>query len=219
MIISSSKEYFENIYPSYVGKMRFMPDFFGPTSRYASLHIQENPVNNCLLSGAVNPDVYKIRYHVYHNGDSNKIFHVPPPYPVAPHDFVGDKYARLLNKFQCCVTDGSIYDFAVNKVFEIPAAGSLLLCNQTKDMDNCGFVPGVHYVPITLETSLETIYRVLDQPHKYQDIKRQGREFVLKRHSMDNRFDWLKSVIREDLYANLYGEVIHEDRQDQAQDV
>lgn len=197
LIISPAKEYFEQNYPAYVDKMVFMPDYFGPHKRYASLPIQENPENQCLLSGATNPAVYPIRAHVLTHGDGSRIVHVPPPYPTTPHHFVGDRYARLLNLFQCCVTDSGVYNYAVNKVFEIPAAGSLLLANQVKDMDECGFVPYIHYIPVTKEDVLEKIYQVLESPERYKGIKEQGRSFVLENHSLDNRVKFLCHQIEE----------------------
>lgn len=199
LIISPAHEFFVNTYPQFQSKMKFMPDFFGPDSRYRLLHIQKDPINKCLMSGACVPQFYPIRGYILYHGDGQRIFHIPPPYPTCPHDFIGDKYARLLNKFECCVTESGIYKYAVTKVFEIPAAGSLLVCNTVQDMEMAGFIPNVHYVPITKENSLETIYKVLDNPGKYEKIKKDGRDFVLQVHSLNNRVDFVKSIIHEGL--------------------
>jgi hypothetical protein len=196
VILSAAIEQFENWYPEHVYKMVFFPDFFGPYERYARLPILSEPLNRCLLSGAYNPEVYEIRHHIISNGDRDRIIHIPPPYGGTEHTYIGDRYALLLNRFQCCVTDTGKYKAALNKCFEIPAAGSLLLCNQVSDMDKCGFKPDVHYVPITKENCLETIYKVLDNPSEYEKIKREGREFVLKSHSLENRFQFLKMILK-----------------------
>jgi hypothetical protein len=195
IIISPAQEFFIEHYPEYVQKMFFMPDFFGPETRYTNLKIQEDPIRKCLLSGASVPKIYPIRNHILQHGDGHRIVYIPPPYPTCPHDFIGDKYARCLNKFECCVTDSGACRYAVTKVFEITAAGSLLLCDQIKDLDACGFVPWEHYIPITLENSLETIYTVLDNPEKYQRIKEQGRSFTHNNHGIRNRVVSIKTLI------------------------
>jgi hypothetical protein len=194
-IISPAQEYFQHHYPEHISKMIFMPDFYGPENRYRSLNIQKEPIMKCLLSGATDSRIYPIRNHILTKGDGHKIIHIPPPYPVCPHDFVEDKYARCLNKFECCATDSGIFDYAVTKVFEITAAGSLLVCNPVMDLDYCGYVPNVHYVPITKENALETIYKILDNPGQYECIKKDGRELTLHSHGLNNRVMFIKSVI------------------------
>lgn len=196
IILSSAKSYFLELYPEYEEKMVVFPDFFGPENRYTGLNIKENPINMCLLSGAFNPKVYPIRDFIRNNGDGNKIVHIPPPY-FNEHKFIGDAYAKLLNRFECCVTESGIYPYVVTKCFEIPAAGSLLLTNKVSDMDDFGFIPNIHYVPINKENVLETINSVLEYPTRYKMIKEAGRKFVHCKHSIENRFLQLKTLIEE----------------------
>jgi hypothetical protein len=197
LIISPSVEYFKQCHPEFLDKMEFMPDFFGPYERFVSLPTLDNPTNLCLLSGALHPAVYPIREYIVRHRDPNKIIYIPPPFPTIRDSFkfIGDRYAKLLNKFQCCVTESGIYNYAVTKVFEVPAAGSLLICNRVYDMDLAGFIPDKHYLPATKETVLEVIDCVLQDPEMYQEIKKEGRSFVWENHSIENRLKFLYETV------------------------
>lgn len=199
-ILSPSKQVFEELYPEFIDKMIFFPDFFSPHERYTRLEINKDPIQMCLLSGAFNPKVYTIRDYIIKNGNGDKIVHVPPPYPPPfpfQHDFKGDKYAGLLNKFECCVTESGIYPYVVTKCLEIPAAGSLLLTNHVKDMDIMGFIPNIHYVPITKDNVLTKIDEVLNNPSRFTMVKNEGRKMVLSSHSLNNRIEQLRGILKE----------------------
>jgi hypothetical protein len=197
VILSPSKEYFEMLYPEYVEKMVVFPDFISPKERYSNLPV-ESKFNKCLLSGAYNPAVYLIRDYIIKNGDGNKIVHVPPPY-FGEHQFIGDNYAKLLNMFYCCVTESGIIPYVVTKCFEIAASGSLLLTNIVSDMDTFGFIPNIHYIPITKENVLDTIYEVLDNPDRYFMIKGEAKNMILSNHTVDNRIEQLAGIIAENV--------------------
>lgn len=200
LILSPSKQVFEDLYPEFVDKMVFFPDFFAPYERYSRLEINKEPIQMCLLSGAFNPRVYTIRDYIINNGNGDKIVHIPPPYPPPfpfQHDFKGDKYAGLLNQFECCVTESGIYPYVVTKCLEIPAAGSLLLTNYVRDMDLMAFIPNIHYIPITKENVLTKIDEVLENPGRFSMIKREGRKFVQSFHSLNNRIGQFRDILKE----------------------
>jgi len=185
LIVSPSYEYFAKLYPQFLPKYKFMPKFFSPHERYINLQFNENPKMRCLLSGAKNPKVYPLRVFIKNNclGVDYK-----------PARYRGDSYAKLLNSYFCGVATSSIFNYAVAKYFEIPAAGSLLLADETNDLKRAGFVSHRHYVPITKANVLNTISQCLKDPEKYNSIRREGMEFVRKNHSVNNRMEWLKKV-------------------------
>jgi hypothetical protein len=185
LIISGGHEYFVKMYPQFLSKYEFMPMFFSPHERYMQLSLNNDPKMRCLLSGALNPNVYPLRAFV--NKKSRDVDHRPSKYR-------GDSYAKLLHSYFCCVTSSSIFNCAVTKYFEIPATGSLLLANETADLKKAGFVPHRHYIPVTKKDVLEKISHCLKNPAEYDHIRREGMEFVRKYHSVVNRIDRLGEI-------------------------
>lgn len=191
LIVSPVYEYFEKLYPQFMSKHRFMPKFFSPEKRYTQLLFNENPKMKCLLSGALNKEVYPLRSLVQRH---NNVDYKPPIY-------VGDNYARLLNSYFCCITSSSIFNYVVAKYVEIPAAGSLLLANETEDLKRMGFIPYKHYVSVTKENVFEKINECLKHPVNYNNIRIEGMKFVHKNYSINNIIKWLEKVF-DDLLNN-----------------
>jgi len=193
IILSPSNEFFRERYPEYVDKMVYFPDFVGPRERYANIPFNEKPTNICFVSGALNPDVYPLRERIVKRGDKRRIAHLYPPW--SGHDCYGDEYAKTLNRFVCCATCSSKYNYTLAKYFEIPASGALLIANTTKDYLSLGFEPHKHYVPISEENALHTINKVLDHPKDYTEIRKTAREYVLNNHTEENRFEQLRGLL------------------------
>jgi hypothetical protein len=191
LIIVHTYEYFAKIYPQFLSKHLFMHNYFSPHERYMQLLFNDKPKMKCLLSGAINKKVYTLRALV------KNCEYVD----YKPANYVGDSYARLLNSYFCCVTSSSIFNYVVAKYFEIPAAGSLLLADETEDLKMAGFIPYKHYVPITKKDAYIKITECLKNPENYNDIRREGMEFVHKNHSVINRMELLKVV-----FDNLMGD-------------
>lgn len=192
LIISGCYEYFVKTYPQFLSKYEFLPNFFAPHNRYAELPFNNYPKLRGLLSGASGPSIYPLR-DVFRKscfcGDEGKWIH------HRPNRFAkGDDYAKLLNSYFCCVTSSSIYNYVVAKYLEIPAAGSLLLANETNDLKKLGFIPYKHYVPITNQNAIETTLHCIENYGAYSDIRKEGMEFVRKNHSINNRMEELGKI-------------------------
>lgn len=192
IILSPLDEKFKEFYPQHYHKMIFFPQFFASLERYAGLKYNKNPEMKCLMSGATYDVVYPLRDLIKRMSPySDKIdcFH-------SRHK-LNDEYAELLNSYYCGIATPSIFNLVVKKYFEIPAAGTLLLASECEDLKKCGFKPGKHYVPITIENVLSKIHKCIDHPEKYEEIRRAGRDFVLRKHSVENRFKTLAGVVRK----------------------
>jgi len=188
LIIASSYEFFALLYPQFLAKFEFVPNCFSPFARYSQLPWNTEPRMQCLLSGAASPRVYPLRAFVQRN--SRHVAYRPAVYR-------GDSYARLLNSYFCCFASSSIFNYVIAKYFEIPAAGSLLLADETSDLKRIGFVPGKHYVRVERKNALEKIAHCLEHPQEYQDIRREGMEYVRRNHSVLNRVARLESMLKE----------------------
>ena len=189
LIISPSHQYFAQLYPQFLHKYKFMPRFFSPHNRYVKLPYNNNPNMRCLLSGAINPKIYPLRSFVKNNA-GKLLTHIPSKY-------AGDSYAILLNSYFCGIATPSIFNYALGKYYEIPAAGSLLLASDIADFRKAGFVSNQHYIPITKSNVINTISQCLKNPGKYEHIRRRGMEFVRKNHSVNNRMNMLKIIFNQ----------------------
>uniref|UniRef100_A0A6M3K9H7 Putative glycosyltransferase n=1 Tax=viral metagenome TaxID=1070528 RepID=A0A6M3K9H7_9ZZZZ len=187
LLISGAYEQFENLYPQFWHKYVFSPLFFGPHDRYTSISFNNNPIMRCLLSGSMNPEVYPLRVAIK-NAHMNEIDYKPTLYVR------GDRYAKMLNSYFCCATCGSIFNSPIAKYFEIPAAGSLLIANETNDLIKVGFIPNVHYVPITKHNFTTVISQCLKNPSAYETIRKTGMGFVREKHGLPNRIEQLKRI-------------------------
>lgn len=197
LIISGCYEYFVRMYPQFLSKYEFLPNFFSPHNRYIELPFNDYPRLRGLLSGAVKRKIYPLRNIVKESpicGDSAKWVQ------YSPGGFTkGDDYAKLLNSYFCCVTSSSIYNYVVAKYLEIPAAGSLLLANETNDLKKLGFVPYKHYIPITKQDVIETLLHCIKNHGDYTNIRKECMKFVRENHSVVNRVEKLK-----ELFNNLF---------------
>jgi hypothetical protein len=189
LIISGSHEYFAKQYPQFLFKYRFLPLFFGPDNRYTVLPYNNSPKVRCLLSGSINSKIYPLRTMI--KSTAKNVDYRPATFAA------GDAYARLLNTYFCCVTSSSIFNYALAKYFEIPAAGSLLIADETNDLIKAGFIPHQHYLPITKVNASLVITECLEQPAKYEHIRKAGMEFVRENHSINKRIETLKILFEE----------------------
>lgn len=192
IILSPLDEKFKEFYSQFYHKMIFFPQYFASFERYADLKHNKNPEMKCLMSGATYDEVYPLRSMIKRVSQySDKIDCLNSRYKL------NDEYAELLNSYFCGIATPSIFNLVVKKYFEIPAAGSLLLARECEDLKKCGFKPNKHYVPITIENVLSKIYNCIEHPEKFENIIRAGRDFVVKKHSVENRFKMLAGIIRK----------------------
>ena len=213
VILSPAREAYEKLYSQFAHKTITFLGFFGAHDRYCSLPIREiSQVEvKCLLAGSLTPEwQYSLRVKVAKEGDPKRIVrvfhpggHPPPQATVSPQVFMGDRFAWLLNRYYCSVlsaysSGGWMHEpmrRASAKTVEIPAAGSLLLVEPGADNREMGFVPWETMIPVEKENVLEHIYMVLDDPEKYDHVRRAGMEVARENHSVKNRMDTLRGVL------------------------
>lgn len=197
---------FKKKWEKYLYKAKHFPYFFSPYKRYCSLPFNESPIKKCLITGAQDAEVYPLRYMIWmnrgqmidgleHPGYRRKISDIIDN----PNFALGDNYAKKINAYLMGVATSSIFEYVVGKYFEIPATGSLLLCNEVPDLKLLGFKPNEHYIPITKENALDTIKNVIKNSEAYTKIRRQGMTFVRENHSVKNRIQQIKKIIDEKL--------------------
>jgi len=210
VILSISEEKFKEWFPQYINKFVFFPNYFAPHERYTKLKFNKSPKLQCLLTGIISgkiPQVYPLRKFIRDNRDPRKVVYVrsPKSFIKRPssakmkHIYVGDRFAELLHSYFCCVTDSASkeYNYVLTKRLEISATGSLLLVDECEDSKKMGFIPYEHYIPITKSNVFSQIDKCLDNPTGYTKIRKNGMNFVRQNHSVNNRFELFKKILKE----------------------
>ena len=156
------------------------------------LPLRDDVAYDVLLSGATEPSAYPYRALVeskINAGDTRFVQHKHPGYTNSAG--VGPAFARILNSHLACITDGLRFNYTVGKMFEIPAAGCLLLVNSevTDHLASLGFIAGMHYLPFTADSLDEIVDAVLDDRNraKIHTIRAQGQGLIWSRHSVSHR--------------------------------
>jgi Glycosyl transferases group 1 len=158
-------------------------------------------VSSVLLSGAVS-EWYPYRTLVMEkikSGDARFSLHAHPGYGARKDDSaIGISFARTLNSHLACITDGLVFNYTIAKFFEIPATGCLLLANSEimPQLQQFGFVPGVHFIPYTKGLLDDVVDSVLDEKNReaVDLIRKQGQELVWSRHLVVHRAAYLHDL-------------------------
>jgi len=201
LIISPYCSAFTRRWPEYVHKHECFPHFFAPHDRSVNLSFNEDPILKIVLSGCIGRggagvEIYPIRKHVRDNL-SSQIYYLQHPGYYSGGGITKDDYTALIGGHLGAIATASTFGYVVAKYFEIPSTGSLLLGERIPDLDDLGFVPNEHYVPITIDDFSEVTAHCCKNPKLYEDIRRNGMEFVRENHSINNRIIRLEEMIKE----------------------
>lgn len=202
LLLSACFSGFEKLWGGWIDKMEYFPNYFSPHDRYAKLPYNNDPIIKISASGAVG-GFYPLRTYIINNLDKSRTFRPGHPgyHPDLeklksdPNMFVNDGYAKMLNNYFCGLATSAKYNFLTFKFTEISAAGSLVIADECDDVIRAGYKPNEHFVPITRDNAIETIYHVLDNPNEFEHIRKLGREFTISNHSMNNRVTQIVNAI------------------------
>ena len=116
------------------------------------------------------------------------------------HDYVGDKYKILLQKYQAAIA--ATTNFPTIKYWEIPAAGCLTFMEITKKNNGeyLGYIDGESAIFINEDNYKEKFEEYLRNPDlpKWKEIAERGRK-----HAMDNLNNDIATNSLADLMENL----------------
>ena len=142
------------------------------------------------LSGAgwETNDLYPWRYAVRARLDGQvPYFHAASGDVGAKTTFVGEDYARLLNRSLLAAGCGSCCRYPTLKLLEIPAARSCLVTEATAALQEFGFRDGENCVMATPETVVERVRALLADRSRLDAITDAGHALVQTRHLAANR--------------------------------
>lgn len=188
IIIGAYKKMFEEWYPEFVYKHVFFPDYFAPHEAFAKLPINKEPIMKCLLSGNARKQWYPFRTSLKDQIPASLLECIKNIVPFR-------NYPWFINKYFCAIAVSGKIPCTIAKYFEIPAAGTLLLAERFEDVDDLGFKPGVHYLPLMKEDTEVQIETILRNPEEYKDIRHKGTKFVRTHHSINNRVNEFGKIL------------------------
>jgi hypothetical protein len=118
-----------------------------------------------------------------------------------PSLLVGRAFAKQLNRYSACVIDGLHLGYLVAKVFELPAAGCLLLApsDLVPWLARLGFHDTVHYLAYQDLSALDKLTKwVLDDENtpRTDAIRRRALYLVWRRHLVAHRAPLLDALAR-----------------------
>jgi len=202
-ILSSYAYVFHDFYPELRGHKQpvWVPHGASPDF---DLPFNENPENAILLSGA-GGEHYPLRGRMKDLQEEGRfaIVHQDHPGYSGSYDYekdgrVGLGYARTINRYRASLTDAATFRYIVAKHFEIPATGALLMTDESAagEMKQLGFIGGVHYLPVSIQTLEERIQYVLDpgERERIDTIRRNGQALVRSRHRTCDRAQLIDAV-------------------------
>lgn len=199
-IFSISRGKFYESYPEYKDKMLWLPHFINP-ALYKDYGLEKDI--DLLMMGAVN-DVYPLRKKILHfyQKEPNFIYHPHPGYDAESvcnvnSFYIGERYAREINRAKIFFTCPSVYHYPVMKYFEALACKTLLLAPTFKELEDLGFIPGTHFIAIDEDNFMEKARYFLKNDMERRRIAEQGYHFVHKFHSLSQRARQLIKNIEE----------------------
>lgn len=116
------------------------------------------------------------------------VYHVPAFETHQKNDaYVGESYARLLNRSLIAGGCGTVCRYLTLKLLEIPASRCCLLTEETEVMKSLGFQDGVNCIFAEEKNAVAKVSAILDDPARLQAITEAGYELVRWRHTQGSR--------------------------------
>lgn len=112
-----------------------------------------------------------------------KVQLIPNHVPIEKIAMFREAYLEGLRNSQCAYVDGSGLKLIVNKYFEVPAAGTLMVGDFVYGLEKLGFASGVNMVEASPDNIIDVYKKLLREPEKMQEIANKGRELVIEKHT------------------------------------
>ncbi|MDL4839759.1 glycosyltransferase [Aquibacillus rhizosphaerae] len=181
-------------YPEFTHKMEWFPHFVN-TELCRDYGLEKEI--NLLMMGAVN-EYYPLRQKIvnYYSNNKDFVYHSHPGYQNfsekdEQHAFIGENYAKEINRAKMLFTCPSTLKYPVIKYFETLACKTLLLAPSFTELEDLGFIPDYHFVPIDENNFQQKAAYFLENEKERQKIVEQGYHFIRQRHSVKIRVQQL----------------------------
>ncbi|GGJ67954.1 glycosyltransferase [Virgibacillus salexigens] len=182
------------VYPEFQNKMEWFPHFVN-IELCKDYRLKKDI--NLLMIGAVN-ELYPLRQRIIntYQGRADFVYHPHPGYhhfneEEQQEKMIGKNYAKEINRSKILFTCPSKLHYPVIKYFEALACKTLLLAPTFNELEDIGFIPGIHFVPIDEHDFEQKAAYFLSHQTEREQIAEQGYRFVRKHHSVQQRTNQL----------------------------
>ena len=185
-IFSIYRDAFYRDFPEFKDYMYWLPHFVN-TDIFKDYGLRKR--HDILLMGAIS-NVYPLRkkMRLYFKGRKGFKYRPHPGYTnVGVDSYFGEKYAKEINRSKIFITDDSILHYPLIKYYEVLACKTLLLAPTSKEVEDLGFIPGVHFVAIDENTFAEKVEYYLAHEEERLKIAEAGYKMVRSKHSTAHR--------------------------------
>lgn len=197
-IFSCYRDAFTIFYPEYLDRMFWFPHL---VNTHVFKDYKLNKDIDYLLMGAVNNYYYPLRGKILETmkDEPGFLYHSHPGYRFStePNEYVGEKYAREINRAKIFITEDSIYHYPLAKYYEVLACNTLLLATASKELEDLGFISGENFVAINEDNFVSEARYYLSHEKEREEIARKGHEMVIKRHSAQKRASEFVNILQD----------------------
>ena len=205
----------KNMYNINLSKTFFIP-YSAVDDFFKDIEFNNNPINKIFVSGSIN-NIYPLRMFIANNilfKDYIEILE-HPTYKSYIHDCINTKYYKKLNDYLCCFVDASSYKYILLKVFEICSVGSLLLVEDTIEvqLNNLGFYDNINCIMCNKNNLENKIKWILNVENIYiiNNIRKNGMELVRKNHTTTIRSEIFETIVNNKYIKQNYIAKINND--------
>lgn len=199
-LFTIARDKFLETYPEFEHKMEWFPHFVN-TDLCRDYRLEKNI--DLLMMGAVN-DYYPLRQQILNSykDNDNFVYHNHPGYrnfseKEESKSFIGQTFSKEVNRAKLFFTCPSVLYYPVIKYFEVLACRTLLLAPTFNELEDLGFIPGIHFVPIDESNFKKQATYFLENEGERQQIIDQGYNFIHRKHSVKQRTEQLVSRIEK----------------------
>ena len=185
--------FYKNLYNINENNLIKFPRFVVKTNIF---EVKTNVKSKILLSGSITNNYYPMRKYV------SELNHSSIDRLNRGANITGVNYINFLSEYLCCFTCCLTKEtpYIINKFFEIPASGSLLLAYDewVKDgLKEIGFIDGENYISCNKDNILEKIEWICDEKNRDEvdRIRRNGNELVKNNHTDECRYKFILSIL------------------------
>ena len=189
-IFTYYRDKFLQWYPEFAENMIWIPHHVN-TEIYKDYGLPKDI--EMLMMGSTLEDFYPLRVSIAKRFADRPEFvhHQHPGYRSVKVDeknvFVGESYAKELNRAKISLTCDSILHYPLMKYFEITACNSLLLAPYSDELYDLGFIPGVNFVSINEHNFEEKADYYLKHDKEREMIALNGMRMSHKLHATTKR--------------------------------
>jgi hypothetical protein len=202
MVFSPTKDFFFRTLPELKSKFKWLPFSINPDI-FKNWKLQKDI--DFLLMGRLGHPRYSFRNKVLEKmgGMKGFVYH-KPPYEQKDTDeeiFLGEEYAKEINRAKIFFTCGTTLNYPVAKYFEVPACNTLLIAKGNKDLRELGFINGETFIECNDENFCDLAMYYLSHVKERNRITRNGYNLVHSRHTNSVRAVEFINIIKSYLYA------------------